>query len=118
MSISSITPNLPFPETELPLPDEPVLPSKVAATPVLKSELTLTSEQVKEEVAKALSAGLFKPQEQIFEQILNSDELDDFKDQVNDSFEEISGLLIGLQGQLDLLLERLDKYNVKSSHKI
>lgn len=48
----------------------------------------------------------------------NPDDLSKLKQNINDSFSEIADLLLDQQRQLDLLLERIAKYNERSSHKI
>lgn len=45
-------------------------------------------------------------------------DIQDFKDQVNDSFEEVSNMFLELQQGLQLLEERIARYNERSSHKI
>lgn len=45
-------------------------------------------------------------------------ELENFKQQVNDSFSEIASLFADLNIRLDQLEERIALYNSRSSHKI
>lgn len=45
-------------------------------------------------------------------------ELADLKQQINDSFSEVASLLLDLATRFDLLDERINRYNMKSSHKI
>ena len=44
--------------------------------------------------------------------------LEDLKDQINASFEEVSNLFLQLQQQINDIEDRLQKYNARSSHKI
>jgi hypothetical protein len=45
-------------------------------------------------------------------------EVADLKQQINDSFSEVANLLLDLATRFDLLDERINRYNAKSSHKI
>lgn len=45
-------------------------------------------------------------------------DLENLKEQINNSFEEVSNMFLELQNGVAMINERLDLYNKKSSHKI
>jgi hypothetical protein len=50
--------------------------------------------------------------------VASQESLDKLKGDINDSFAELSNVLLDIQRAFDLLLQRIDKYNERSSHKI
>jgi hypothetical protein len=60
-----------------------------------------------------------KPLENIAKlNFVTQDELEELKTSINDSFSEVVNLHLELRRDLDLILERLDKHNARSGHKI
>jgi uncharacterized membrane-anchored protein YhcB (DUF1043 family) len=45
-------------------------------------------------------------------------ELEDLKEQINDSFGEVANLLLDIQSRYETLEGRIAQYNSRSSHKI
>jgi hypothetical protein len=58
-----------------------------------------------------------KPQAPVTDTVTKR-ELANLKDQVNNSFEEVSNMFLELQQGLQLIEERLAKFNERSSHKL
>jgi regulator of replication initiation timing len=50
--------------------------------------------------------------------VVTKNELEDLKENINSSFEEVVSLILEQRRDLDMLLERLDKHNARASHKI
>ena len=51
-------------------------------------------------------------------ELVSVEELDALRDDINSSFEEVVSLILEQRREIDMLLERLDKFNVRNSHKI
>jgi predicted CopG family antitoxin len=50
--------------------------------------------------------------------VVTKNELEEMKENINDSFSEVVNLHLELRRDLDMLLERLEIHNRRASHKI
>jgi hypothetical protein len=50
--------------------------------------------------------------------LATQDEFEQLKSDINASFEELSNVLLDIQRGFTILMERIDRYNERSSHKI